>query len=89
MALRNRAKSSTDDYQREFHTDPANDMGTPMDDETGSNRVTHEELIVSTQARIDSDIKLLIQKGLITEAEAKGILAAECANYLAVLKRLR
>jgi hypothetical protein len=43
------------------------------------------KIIVATT---DALAKLLIAKGVITEAEFNAQLAAERANYLAVLKRL-
>jgi hypothetical protein len=59
-----------------------------MADEPKSDRVTLEELMVSTLAMTDAAVKLLIQKGLITDAEFKAQLSRERANYLAVLKRM-
>ena len=59
-----------------------------MADETKSDRVTLEELMVSTLAMTDALAKLMIAKGLITEAEFKAQLSTERTNYLAVLKRL-
>jgi hypothetical protein len=47
-----------------------------------------EELMVSTLAMTDALAKLMIAKGLITDAEFKAQLSSERANYLAVLKRL-
>jgi hypothetical protein len=47
-----------------------------------------EELMVSTLAMTAAAVKLLIQKGLITDAEFKAQLSTERANYLAVLKRM-
>jgi hypothetical protein len=58
-----------------------------MVDEPKSDRVTLEELMVSTLAITDA-VKLLIQKGIITDAEFKAQLSTERANYLAVLKRM-
>jgi hypothetical protein len=43
--------------------------------------------MVSTLAITDA-VKLLIQKGIITDAEFKAQLSTERANYLAVLKRM-
>ena len=59
-----------------------------MADETKSDRVTLEELMVSTLAMTDALAKLMIAKGIITEAEFKAQLSTERANYLAVLKRM-
>jgi hypothetical protein len=36
----------------------------------------------------DAAVKLLIEKGVFTEAEFKAKLGTERANYLAVMKRL-
>jgi hypothetical protein len=46
-----------------------------------------EELMVSTLAMTDAAIKLLIEKGVFTDAEFKAQLETERANNLAVLKR--
>jgi hypothetical protein len=51
-------------------------------------RVTLEQLMVSTLAMTDAAVKLLIQKGVFTDEEFKLQLGTERANYLAVLKRL-
>ena len=59
-----------------------------MADETKSDRVTLEELMVSTLAMTDALAKLMIAKGVITDAEFKAQLSTERANYLAVLKRM-
>ena len=59
-----------------------------MADETKSDKVTLEELVVSTLATSDALAKLLIAKGIITDDEFKTQLSAERANYLAVLKRM-
>jgi hypothetical protein len=59
-----------------------------MADETKSDRVTAEELVVSTLAMTDALAKLMIAKGIITDAEFKAQLSTERANYLAVLKRM-
>ena len=59
-----------------------------MADETKSDRVTLEELMVSTLAMTDALAKLLIAKGVITDAEFKGQLGTERANYMAMLKRM-
>ena len=60
-----------------------------MADETKTDKVTLEELIVSTLAMTDAVTKLLIAKGVFTDQEFKTQLSAERANYLAVLKRLQ
>lgn len=49
--------------------------------------VTLEELLVSSLAQSNALAKLLIEKGLITEAEFMGKLAAERATYQALLQR--
>jgi hypothetical protein len=59
-----------------------------MPDETPEKKITMEELMVSTLAMTDALAKLMIAKGLITDAEFKAQLSSERANYLAVLKRL-
>jgi hypothetical protein len=50
--------------------------------------VTLEELMVSTLAMTDAVVKLLIEKGVITDDEFKKKLSEERGNYLVVLKRL-
>jgi hypothetical protein len=57
-------------------------------DELKNDKVTLEELMVSTLAMTDALAKVLIAKGVITDAEFKSQLTTERANYLAVLKRL-
>jgi len=59
-----------------------------MPDETAEKKLTLEELMVSTLALTDALAKLMIAKGVITDAEFKAQLSTERANYLAVLKRL-
>jgi hypothetical protein len=59
-----------------------------MADELKNDKVTLEELMVSTLAMTDALAKVLIAKGVITDAEFKSQLTTERANYLAVLKRL-
>ena len=59
-----------------------------MADQTHSDKVTLEELMMSTLAMTDSLAKLLIAKGVIADTEFKSQLSTERANYLAVLKRL-
>ena len=56
--------------------------------EEKSDRLTLEELMVSTLAMTDALAKLMIAKGVITDVEFKAQLSTERANYLAVLKRL-
>lgn len=51
--------------------------------------VTLEELVLSSLATSDALAKLLIEKGLITEAEFTKKLAEERATYQAMLKRAR
>jgi hypothetical protein len=60
-----------------------------MAEEAKSDRLTLEELMVSTLAMTDALAKLLIAKGIITDAEFKAQLSTERANYLAVLKRMQ
>ena len=62
--------------------------GATMAEETKNDRLTLEELMVSTLAMTDALAKLLIAKGIITDAEFKAQLSTERANYLAVLKRM-
>jgi hypothetical protein len=59
-----------------------------MAEETKTDKVTLEELMVSTLAMADATVKLSIAKGVFTDDEFKAQLSAERANYLAVLKRL-
>jgi hypothetical protein len=60
-----------------------------MAEEPKGDRITLEELMVSTLAMTDALAKLLIAKGIITDAEFKAQLSTERANYLAVLKRMQ
>ena len=60
-----------------------------MAEETKKETVTLEELMVSNLAMTDALAKLMIAKGVITDAEFKAQLGTERANYLAVLKRLQ
>ena len=48
-----------------------------------------DELIVSTLATADALVKILIEKGVITEVEFKKKLSAERANYQTVLQRVK
>ena len=57
-----------------------------MADKTESNKLTLEELMVSNLAMTEATVKLLIDKGVFTDAEFKAQLSTERANYLAVLK---
>jgi len=59
-----------------------------MADETNEQTVTLQELMVSNLAMTDALAKLMIAKGVITDAEFKAQLGTERANYLAMLKRL-
>lgn len=56
-------------------------------DERGT--ATREELIVSSLATADALAKLLINKGLITEAEFLRQVVAEKVNYQAMLQKVR
>ncbi len=47
-----------------------------------------EELIIASLAQTDALSKLLIEKGLITEAEYMEKLSAERAGYQAMLQKL-
>ncbi len=51
--------------------------------------VTMQELLVSSLAQTDALTKLLIEKGLITEAEFMQKLSAERAGYQAMLQKMR
>ncbi len=50
--------------------------------------VTMQELIVSSLAQTDALCKLLIEKGLITQAEFMQKLSAERAGYQAMLRKM-
>ena len=63
-------------------------IGATITDEIKSDKVTLEELVVSTLATTDALAKLLIAKGINTDDEFKTQLSGERASYLAVLKRL-
>jgi hypothetical protein len=52
-------------------------------------KLTLEELMVTTLAMTDALAKLLVANGIITDEEFKTQLSVERANYLAVLKRLQ
>ena len=56
-------------------------------DKAGTVRL--EELLVSTLAQSDALTKLLIEKGLITEAEFRKKLWAERVGYQAILAKMR
>ncbi len=51
--------------------------------------VTMQELLVSSLATADALAKLLINKGLITQAEFMQKLSAERAGYQAMLEKMR
>ncbi len=51
--------------------------------------VTMQELLVSSLAQTDALTKLLIEKGLITEAEFMQKLSAERETYQAMLQKMR
>ncbi len=51
--------------------------------------VTMQELIASSLAQTDALTKLLIEKGVITQAEFMQKLSAERATYQAMLERMR
>ena len=53
-----------------------------------SETVTLQELLVSSLAQTDALCKLLIEKGLITEAEYFEKLKAERATYQGMLQKL-
>jgi hypothetical protein len=59
-----------------------------MVDQTNSEKVTLEELMVSTLGMTDALAKLMIAKGMITDTEFKARLSTERANYFALLKHL-
>lgn len=59
-----------------------------MAGKTKSDKLTLEELMISTLAMTDVLSKLMIANGIMTDEEFKTQLSAERANYLAVLKRL-
>jgi len=50
--------------------------------------VTMQELLVSSLATADALVKLLIEKGLITQAEFMQKLSAERAGYQAMLQEV-
>ncbi len=51
--------------------------------------VTIQELLISSLAQTDALTKLLIEKGLITEAEFMQKLSAERAVYQEMLQKMR
>jgi len=59
-----------------------------MAEENKSEKISLEQLMVSSLAMTDALAKLLIAKGIITEQEFDAQLSTERANYLAVLKRM-
>ena len=50
--------------------------------------VTMQDLVVLSLAQTDPLAKLLIEKGLITEAEFREKLSAETAGYQAMLRKM-
>ena len=63
-------------------------IGVRMAGQSQEKKIPFEELMVSTLAMTDALAKLLIEKGIITDAEFKAQLSTERASYLAVLKRM-
>jgi hypothetical protein len=63
-------------------------IGAIMSEETNGEKISLEELMVSTLATTDATVKLLIAKGVFTDDEFTAQLSTERANYLAVLKRV-
>ena len=59
-----------------------------MAEETNANKISLEELMVSTLATSDALAKLLIATSVFTDQEFKTQLSAERSNCLAMLKRL-
>ena len=59
-----------------------------MADESQEKKLTLEELMVSTLAMTDALANLLVEKGVITDAEFRVKLSNERAKYIAVLKQL-
>ena len=57
-------------------------------DESQEKKFTLEELMVSTLAMTDALANLLVEKGVITDAEFRAKLSNERAKYIAVLKQL-
>ena len=51
--------------------------------------VTTQELLVSSLAQTDAVAKLMIEKGLITQAESMQKLSAERAGYQEMLQKIR
>jgi hypothetical protein len=51
-------------------------------------KITLQELLVGTLAMTDALSKVLIEKGIITDAEFKEKLAAERAEYQKILKSI-
>jgi len=58
----------------------------PMETADKHGVVTMQELIVSGLAQTDALTKLLVEKGLITEAEFMAKLSAERARYQAMVR---
>ena len=59
-----------------------------MAQETESQKVTLEELTVTTLAMTDTLVKLCIAKSVFTDEEFRAALGTESVTYFAVLKRL-
>jgi hypothetical protein len=59
-----------------------------MAEQSKTDRIPLEELVVSNMTMTDALAKLLIVKCIITDEEFETQLGAERANYLAVLKCL-
>jgi hypothetical protein len=60
-----------------------------MAEERKTEKISLEQLMVSTLAMTDALTKLMIAKGIITEEEFKTQLSTERINYLAVLKQMQ
>jgi hypothetical protein len=63
-------------------------IGAIMVEETKTEKISLEQLMVSTLAAADATVKLLIAKGVFTDEEFKAQLSTERANYIAVLNQL-
>jgi hypothetical protein len=59
-----------------------------MAQETKNEKISLEQLMVSTLAMAHATVKLVIAKGVFTDEEFKAQLSTERANYLAVQKRM-
>ncbi len=60
-----------------------------MGEQSKGGMVSLQELVVSSLATADAVAKLLIEKGLITEAEFMQKLSAERAVYQAIVQKMR